>query len=95
MLPEIARAIAEPLAKIDRITMVNTGGNGDAGISRITGEVAKVIAQVPPVLESLTGLKLDQLMEQLRTAQPPVVTPELTPPPARAVSAKTAAQKPD
>ena len=29
ILPEIARAIAEPLSRIDRITMVNTGGNGD------------------------------------------------------------------
>ena len=58
--------MAEPLSKIDRITLVNTGGNGDAGVSRITGEVAKVIAQVPPVVESLTGIKLDQLFERVR-----------------------------
>lgn len=86
VLPEIARAIAEPLAKIDRITMINTGGggNGDAGISRITGEVAKVISQVPPVVESLTGIKLDDLFARLRTALPdppvpasPVVVPEV------------------
>jgi flotillin len=66
LLPEIARAIAEPLAKIDRITMVNTGGNGDVGISRMTGEVAKVMAQVPAVVESLTGLKLEELMQRLQ-----------------------------
>ena len=34
ILPEIARAIAEPLSRIDRITMVNTGGNGDGGVSQ-------------------------------------------------------------
>jgi flotillin len=67
ILPEIARAVAEPLSKIDRITMVNTGaGNGEAGVSRITGEMARVIAQVPPVIESLTGLKLESLLQRLR-----------------------------
>jgi flotillin len=35
------------------------------GISKVTGEVAKVVAQVPAVLESLTGLKIDQLMQRL------------------------------
>lgn len=79
VLPEIARAIAEPLAKIDRITMVNTGGNGhgDSGVSRITGELAKIITQVPPVVESLTGVKLDDLFERLRSAvpQPPEPAP--------------------
>jgi flotillin len=84
ILPEIARAIAEPLSKIDRITMVNTGSNGDVGVSRVTGEVAKVIAQVPPVLESLTGLKVEQLLDKLRpsantNAAPAVATVPVVP----------------
>lgn len=71
ILPEIARAVAEPLSKIDRITLVNTGnGSGGDGVSRITGEVAKVIAQVPPVLESLTGMKFDQLFDKVRGMRP-------------------------
>ncbi len=65
LLPEIARAVAEPLTKVDRITLVNTGG-GEVGVSRITGEVAKIIAQVPPVLESLTGIKLEDLVKGLK-----------------------------
>lgn len=70
ILPEIARAVSEPLSRIDRITLVNTGnGNGTGdGVSRITGELAKVISQVPPVVESLTGMKLDQLFEKVRAA---------------------------
>ena len=69
LLPEIARAVAEPLSKIDRITMVNTGsGNGDLGVSKVTAEVARVIAQVPPVIESLTGVKVDHLLDKLRPA---------------------------
>jgi flotillin len=77
ILPEIARAVAEPLAKIDRITLVNTGGgNGDSGVSRITSEVAKIIAQMPPVVESLTGVKLDSLFARLRGAPGPPEPPE-------------------
>ena len=70
LLPEIARAVAEPLSRIDRITMINTGGNGEVGIARMTDDVAKVIAQVPPVIESLTGLKLDQLIDRVRRPGP-------------------------
>jgi flotillin len=70
ILPEIARAISEPLSRIDRITMVNTGGNGESGVSKMTGEVARAIAQVPPVIESLTGLKMEDLLARLRTASP-------------------------
>lgn len=66
LLPEIARAVAEPLSRIDHITMVSTGGAGGDGVSRITGEVAKVIAQVPPVVESLTGVNLGDLLGRLR-----------------------------
>ncbi len=69
ILPQIAAAIAEPLSRIDHITMVSTGGNGSDGVSRITGEVAKVISQVPPVLESLTGLRIDDLLAKLRAQQ--------------------------
>jgi flotillin len=65
ILPEIARAIAEPLSKIDRITMVNTG-DGDSGVSRVTAELAKVITQVPPVVESLTGIQMEKLFDKLR-----------------------------
>jgi flotillin len=68
ILPEIARAVAEPLSRIDRITMVSTGANGDLGASKVTAEVARVLAQLPPVVESLTGLNLDQLFARLRAS---------------------------
>jgi flotillin len=68
LLPEIAKAVAEPLGRVDRITMINTGGDGDIGVSKMTGEMAKVIAQVPPVLESLTGLQLADLLQRVKPA---------------------------
>jgi len=64
VLPRLASAIAEPLAKVDKIVLV--GGNGDgAGVSRITADVTRVIAQLPTVIETLTGMKLQQLIEQI------------------------------
>jgi flotillin len=76
ILPEIAKAISEPLSRVDKITLVSTGGgngHGDIGVSRITGEMTQVMAQVPPLLESLTGLKLDQLLARLKSdkGEPP------------------------
>jgi flotillin len=95
ILPEIARAVAEPLSRIDRITMVNTGNGQDPGMSRITSEVAKVIATMPTVVESLTGVKISELVESMRgagTASSDVVLPPATngdaDPPARASKGK-------
>jgi flotillin len=105
LLPEVARAIAEPLSRVDRITLVNTGGNGDAGISHVTNEVAKIIAQMPPVIQSLTGLRLEELLGRLQPArsngetagQVTVVAPAAVVPSSPAVSpveSKTQATKP-
>ncbi len=72
ILPEIARAVAEPLGKIDRITLINSGGeDGGIGVSKLTAEVAKVISQVPPVVESLTGVNVSGLVDKLRTDKTP------------------------
>ncbi len=92
ILPEIARAVAEPLSRVDRITMVNTGG-GDVGVSKLTQEIAKVISQVPPVVESLTGLDLTDLFSKVREQAPPPAPPRppqaapRTPPPAASPAA--------
>jgi flotillin len=59
--------VAEPLSRIDRITLVSTGGEA-VGVSKMTGEVAKVIAQVPPVVESLTGMNFAEMLGKLRPA---------------------------
>jgi flotillin len=63
-LPELARAVSEPLSRIDKITIVDAGGDGD-GASKVTGQVAKVIAQLPEVVESLAGVDLKELAKKL------------------------------
>ncbi len=71
-LPEIAKAIAEPLGKTEKITIVSTGGDG-AGASKLTGDVAKIMAQLPPIIENLAGLDLKRLVEcvpQIKSDKP-------------------------
>ena len=56
-LPKMAAAVAEPLAKTDRITIIGGGGDSSAGASKITRDVTDIVAQLPPVMESLTGIE--------------------------------------
>lgn len=64
-LPQLARAIAEPLSKVDKIIMVGGGGDGSIGASRITGEVAQMLAQLPTIIESLSGVDIKKFLERL------------------------------
>jgi flotillin len=64
-LPEIAGRIAEPLAKTEKIVIINSGNGPGGGASKLTGDVTQIIAQLPPLLESLTGVKLEKLLEQV------------------------------
>jgi flotillin len=63
-LPQIAAAIAEPLAKTKEIVIVSTGGDS-AGADRVTRDVTKIIAQLPPVIEAMTGIKLADILANL------------------------------
>jgi flotillin len=67
-MPEIVRAIAEPLSKIDKVTIVSTGnGNGSDGMgaSRITGDIMNMVAQVPALFELLSGTRIGDLMNRV------------------------------
>ncbi|MDZ7261334.1 MAG: SPFH domain-containing protein [candidate division KSB1 bacterium] len=66
-LPDLARAVSEPLSKVEKIIMVDGGGDGSLGVSRITQQVAQVLAQLPTVIESLSGLDMTRLLENLST----------------------------
>ncbi|HEY7982847.1 MAG TPA: SPFH domain-containing protein [Ktedonobacterales bacterium] len=66
-LPEVVRALAEPLAKVDKISIVSTGSGsgGNLGASRITGDMVNILAQVPALIEALTGAKVGNLLERI------------------------------
>jgi len=63
-LPDIAAAISAPLAKTQQIVIVSTGGDS-GGADKVTRDVAKIIAQLPPVVESMTGIKLADILAKL------------------------------
>lgn len=63
VLPELARAVSEPLSKVDKIVLIGDGQS--SGASKITREVAEVLSQMPEVLESLTGVDIKKLLENL------------------------------
>lgn len=62
-MPELAKAVAEPLSQVDKIVMV---GEGADGASKLTGQVGKILAQLPAVVEGLTGADLTKLFDKLQ-----------------------------
>ena len=65
VLPEIAGKISEPLSKTERMVIINNGNGTGGGASKITGDVTQIISQLPPVLEALTGVRFEKLLEQV------------------------------
>lgn len=65
-LPEMAAAFSQALASVDKITIVSTGDNKSGGASALTGEVAKMVAQMPAVVESITGMKVSDMLDTVR-----------------------------
>src|SRR6266542_3669229 len=64
-MPEVVRAMAEPLSKVDKITIVSTGDGHGAGASKIVADVATMIAQAPALFETLAGIKLLERVSML------------------------------
>jgi flotillin len=65
VLPDVAGKVSEPLSKTEKIVIINSGNGPGGGASKVTGDVTQIIAQLPPVLESLTGVKFEKLLEQV------------------------------
>jgi len=67
---EQMRADVAQKEQVDReqgedIERLNSGNGPGGGASKLTGDVTQIIAQLPPVLESLTGVKFEKLLEQV------------------------------
>ena len=94
-LPEMVRALAEPLSKVDRVTIVSTGSDGQnsgVGASRLTGDLINMLAQVPALFEMLSGgVKLEDLMGRIPGLHPEQNGSAPTPEPAKPEAAAPAA----
>ncbi len=81
-LPEVVRALSEPLSKVDKVTIVSTGGDGAAGAYKLTGDVTKIAAQVPALFEALSGMQMSDLLSKVRLIGDKAPKPEQPPLPA-------------
>ena len=65
-LPEVVKALASPLANVDRITVVSTGDGDSAGLHKVTGDITQMAAQVPALFEALSGMRMSELIQKVR-----------------------------
>jgi len=65
-LPDVVRALSEPLSKVDKVTIVSTGNGDAAGAYKLTGDVTKIAAQVPALFEALSGMQMSDLLSKIR-----------------------------
>jgi flotillin len=66
-LADIVRAMSEPLANVDKITIVSTGDGKTTGAHKLTGEMTEIAAQVPALFEALSGMNLKELMTNVKS----------------------------
>ena len=66
-LPQVADAVAQPLAKTDSIVVISNGGDdgAGAGASKVTQDISATIAQLPALVQSLTGVDLISSLKNL------------------------------
>lgn len=62
-LPKIAAEVAAPLAKTEEIVLL---GGGD---SNLTGELTRLVGQVPPAVHALTGVDLSKVLSKVPGAK--------------------------
>jgi len=65
-LPEVVKALASPLSNIDKITIVSTGDSDAAGMNKVTNDMAKIAAQIPVLFETLSGMRMSELLSKVR-----------------------------
>src|SRR5256886_1715459 len=77
ILPDIAGKISEPLSKTEKMVIINSGNGSGGGASKLTGDVTQIVAQLPPIIESLTGIKFEKLLEQVPSLRKSMSKPEV------------------
>jgi len=82
----VFQAVAEPLGKIDKIVMIDNGGNGNGdgaagGINRFANAAPTLIFSLLQQIQAL-GLSFPEVMEQLGIKQDEKKVEQFSPPPA-------------
>ncbi|OZB90654.1 flotillin [Paenibacillus sp. XY044] len=63
MLPDLAGKIAEPIASIDKLTVVDTG-KGE-GAARVSNYVTELMSTAPEMLKNVSGIDVESLIKGL------------------------------
>src|SRR5213596_2385179 len=75
-MPEIVKALASPLANVDKITIVSTGNGNSAGMNKVTGDIVSMAAQIPALFETLSGMQMSELFSKIRAIGDPAAKPD-------------------
>ncbi|MFB1050291.1 flotillin family protein [Paraliobacillus sp. JSM ZJ581] len=79
MLPEFAARVAEPVASIDKVTVVdNSNGEGD-GATRMSSYVTKLMSQLPETLKDVSGVDLKGMLDQVANKNEQKINENLKP----------------
>ncbi len=63
MMPEYAKQIASPLANIDKITVVDTGGGEGGGANKITSYATNLMSTLQETLKASSGIDVKEMLE--------------------------------
>lgn len=62
-LPELARAVAEPLGRTEKIVIVDSGSGEGKGAAKISGYVTDILSSLPETVNALTGVDLNDFLK--------------------------------
>lgn len=62
ILPELAKAVAEPFSSIDKITIIGGGQSGGNGVADVAGYVTSGLTAVSEALQETIGFDLKEVM---------------------------------
>lgn len=65
-LPDIAKAVAEPLSKTEKIVILD-GGSGSGGASKVTDYVTNIMTKLPETVKATTGIDLLKMLQDSAT----------------------------
>jgi flotillin len=67
VLPEIAAAVSEPLARAGSTTIISNGGadGKGTGTAKITEDVMQVLSQLQPIMHQLAGVDLQTFLQDI------------------------------
>lgn len=63
-LPEIARAVSEPLSKTEKIVIVDSGKGDGKGAAKVSGYITDIVSSLPETVNALTGINLIDLLKK-------------------------------